>query len=77
MDIAEPLVSILKVMYEGREDWDHVEAGLIEAVSFTRKEQHSQSPDHGILQYLLHLTENENPLTGNQRSLRHSSPTLN
>ena len=65
IDIAEPLVAVLQTAYADHPRAEQAMKDLIRAIESTRREQHSASPDHVLLKYLLSLSENEDPLVGN------------
>jgi uncharacterized protein DUF3631 len=69
IDIAEPLVAIVEVAYQGHPEADRAKKDLIHAIASTRREQQSASPDHLLLKHLLALAENEDPLVGNASEL--------
>lgn len=70
IDISEPLVAILEVMYKGRPDRNDVITELIKAIERARKEQHSASESYRLLLQLFSLTEIEDPLVGNPTELK-------
>lgn len=61
IDIAEPLAAIVEVAIEGHALSD-AQATLVHAVRETRNEQHSQTPEHGILRHLLRLASVTDPV---------------